>query len=368
MILECLRFWVQQMHIDGFRFDEGTVLSRGPDGSPMEFPPVLWQIELDEVLADTKVIAEAWDAAGLYQVGHFPGFRWAEWNGVYRDTMRRFVRGDPGLIGAVADRVSGSASLYESSGHLPINSVNFITAHDGFTLNDLVSYDQKHNDGNGEGNRDGTVDNISWNCGFEGPTGDPDIEALRDRQVKNFATLLMVSQGVPMFVMGDEVRRSQQGNNNAWCQNNETGWFDWALPEKHAGQLRFWIRLIEFRKSHPAVHRNRFFDGKLNARGLSDITWHGTELFDPGWNDPDARALAWTVAAFDDGADIHVIANMFWESLSFALPPVHSRQWHVAVDTFQRTPRDAPVSGSESLVCADRITVEGRSVVVLISK
>jgi isoamylase len=368
MIMECLRFWVEHMHVDGFRFDEGSVLSRGPDGSPMEFPPVLWQIELDEVLAETKVIAEAWDAAGLYQVGHFPGFRWAEWNGVYRDTIRRFVRGDAGLIGDVADRISGSASLYETSGHLPINSVNFITAHDGFTMNDLVSYDQKHNDGNGEGNRDGVDDNLSWNCGVEGATDDPAVDALRDRQVKNFATLLMLSQGVPMFVMGDEVRRSQQGNNNAWCQDNETGWFDWSLPDKNAGHLRFWSRLIDFRKTHPAVHRTRFFDGKVNARGLSDITWHGTELASPGWNDPDARALAWTVAAFDEGADIHVMVNMFWEPLSFALPTVAGRQWHLALDTFQPSPDDVTDPGREKPVMADRLTVQGRSIIVLISK
>lgn len=368
MILESLRFWVEHMHVDGFRFDEGSVLSRGPDGAPMEFPPVLWQIELDEVLADTKVIAEAWDAAGLYQVGHFPGFRWAEWNGVFRDTMRRFVRGDAGIVGDVADRVSGSAKLYQYSGHLPVNSVNFITAHDGFTLNDLVSYDRKHNDANGEGNRDGVDDNMSWNCGVEGATDDPAVEALRERQVRNFATLLMLSQGVPMFVMGDEVRRSQGGNNNAWCQNNPVGWFDWSLPEKNAGMLRFWSELIAFRKAHRSVHRSRFFDGRVNARGMADITWHGTELNAPGWDDGGARALAWTVAAFDEGADIHVMANMFWEPLSFALPEAGGRQWHIAIDTARPAPQDIRQPGQEVPVNSDRLTVEGRSIVVLVSK
>jgi isoamylase len=196
-ITDCLRYWVEEMHVDGFRFDEASVLSRGENGAPLEHPPVLWQIELDDALADTKVIAEAWDAAGLYQVGYFPGYRWAEWNGRYRDDIRRFVRGDGGLIGAVAERVAGSADLYEQRGHLPINSVNFLTAHDGFTLNDLVSYNQKHNDANGECNNDGINDNLSWNCGAEGPTDDPAIEALRERQIRNYATILMVSQGVP---------------------------------------------------------------------------------------------------------------------------------------------------------------------------
>jgi glycogen operon protein len=368
MIVECLRFWVEHMHVDGFRFDEGSVLSRGPDGAPMEFPPVLWQIELDEVLANSKVIAEAWDAGGLYQVGHFPGFRWAEWNGLYRDTMRRFVRGDAGIIGDVADRIAGSPSLYQSNGHLPGNSVNFITAHDGFTMNDLVSYNWKHNDANGEGNRDGVDENLSWNCGTEGPTDDARIEALRDRQVKNFATLLMLSQGVPMFVMGDEVRRSQGGNNNAWCQDNPVGWFDWSLPERNAGMRRFWQRMIAFRKAHPAVHRSRFFDGRVNERGLADIAWHGTELNAPGWGDGQARALAWTVADFAGGADLHVMSNMYWEPLDFALPAVAGRRWHVASDTFRPAPHDIAEPGTEPAVTGDRLTVQGRSIVVLISK
>lgn len=368
MIVECLRFWVEHMHVDGFRFDEGSVLSRGQDGAPMEFPPVLWQIELDEVLARSKVIAEAWDAAGLYQVGHFPGFRWAEWNGVYRDTMRKYVRGDAGLIGAVADRVSGSASLYQSNGHLPVNSVNFITAHDGFTMNDLVSYNGKHNEANGEGNRDGVDDNMSWNCGVEGPTDDPAVEALRDQQVRNFAALLMLSQGVPMFVMGDEVRRSQGGNNNAWCQNNPIGWFDWSLPERNAGMLRFWQRMIAFRAAHPAVHRSRYFDGKLNERGLADISWHGLDLYSPGWDDPNARALAWTLGAFDGGADLHIMSNMYWEPLSFAVPEVAGRRWFHAIDTSRPSPDDIAEPGKELPLTSDRVTVAGRSIVVLISK
>ena len=368
MIVECLRFWVEYMHVDGFRFDEGSVLSRGPGGAPMEFPPVLWQIELDDVLAETKVIAEAWDAAGLYQVGHFPGFRWAEWNGVYRDTLRKFVAGEAGIVGDLADRITGSPSLYQSNGHLPINSVNFITAHDGFTLNDLVSYNNKHNEANGEGNRDGVDDNMSWNCGAEGPTDDPAINALREQQIRNFATLLMLSQGVPMFVMGDEVRRTQGGNNNAWCQDNPIGWFDWTQTQTEAGMLRFWSELIAFRKSHPAVHRARFFSGAMNERGMPDISWHGTKLNEPGWNDPHARALAWTVAGSLAHSDIHVMVNMFWEPLTFEIPQIYERAWYTAVNTALPSPQDINAPGNEVLVNSHHVEVSGRSIVVLISR
>ena len=366
MIIECLRFWVQDMHVDGFRFDEGSVLSRGPDGTPMPFPPVLWQIELDETLADTKLIAEAWDAGGLYQVGHFPGYRWAEWNGTYRDTIRDFVRGVPGRIGAVADVLTGSAGLYQSSGHGPINSVNFVTAHDGFTMNDLVSYDAKHNAANGEGNRDGVDDNRSWNCGAEGPTDDTEIEALRDRQVRNLATLLMLSHGVPMFVMGDEVRRSQGGNNNAWCQDNETGWFDWSLPARRPGMLRFWSRLIAFRRGYVTLRRDRFFDGSQNALGLPDIAWHGTELGQPDWEDASARALACTIAGEEGGPSIHVMANMYWEPLDFALPEVPGRHWVRVLDTARAAPDDFPEVAEP--VTGLRLSVAGRAIVLLTSQ
>ena len=236
LIVECLEYWVREMHVDGFRFDEGSVLTRGEDGAPMDYPPVIWHIELSEELADTKVIAEAWDAAGLYQVGYFPGYRWAEWNGTYRDDMRRFVKGDAGLVGAVASRIAGSA------GHLPVRAgtcrSTASTSSPATTAsrsNDLVSYNEKHNEANGEGNRDGNDDNMSWNCGVEGATDDPAIEALRERQIKNFAAILLLSQGVPMFVAGDEVRRTQRGNNNAYCQDNEISWFDWTLAEQNAG-------------------------------------------------------------------------------------------------------------------------------------
>jgi glycogen operon protein len=369
LIVECLRYWVREAHVDGFRFDEGSILARGEDGMPSVHPPVVWQIELDDLLADTKVIAEAWDAAGLYQIGHFPGDRWAEWNGRYRDDIRRFVKGDPGMVGAVASRLAGSADLYQWRGQLPVNSINFVTCHDGFTLNDLVSYNQKHNEANGEGNRDGINENLSWNCGVEGESDDPGVEALRNRQVRNFAAILLLSRGVPMLVAGDEVRRTQKGNNNAYCQDNETSWFDWTRVERNRDLYRFWKRIIEFRKRHRALHPGRFFKGTKNERGLPDVAWHGTKVNSPGWNDPAGRALGVTLAGFHDGdEDIHIMLNMYWESLDFELPSVAGRTWLKAVDTSQNPPLDIPDFGYELPVVGNACKVHGRSVVVLINR
>lgn len=367
-IVDVLKYWVEVMRVDGFRFDEASVLSRGPDGAPMRYPPVLWQIELEDALADTKIIAEAWDAGGLYQVGRFPGYRFAEWNGKFRDDMRDFVKGTPGLVGSIAARLSGSADLYESNGHLPVNSVNFITAHDGFTLNDLVSYDGKHNAANGEGNRDGVDANISWNCGAEGPSEDPAIEALRERQIRNFFTLLMMSQGVPMFVMGDEVRRSQLGNNNTWCQDNELTWFDWDAVSKRRDMHRFFMLMTWFRRHHSTVHRARFFDGRRNDRGLADVSWHGADLDRPGWNDGNARVLGMTLGGFGSEQDIHLMANMYWEPVSMAVPAVPGRIWHRVVDTSLPSPDDVCDPGMSPPHHEDRYLMGGRSVVVLVSK
>jgi isoamylase len=351
LIIECLLYWVRETHVDGFRFDEGSILSRDENGQPSEHPPVVWQIELEDDLADTKVIAEAWDAAGLYQVGGFPGDRWSEWNGRYRDDIRRFVKSDPGLVGAVASRLAGSSDLYQAQGRLPTNSINFICCHDGFTLNDLVSYNQKHNEGNGEDSRDGANENLSWNCGVEGASDDPAVEELRNRQVRNFAAILMLSRGVPMFVAGDEARRTQQGNNNPYCQDNEISWFDWTLLEKNAGVYAFWKRMIAFRKAHPVLRGGQFFSAQ-------DVTWHGTKLNSPGWSDPDARSLAMTVAAANGEPDLHVMLNMYWDSLDFELP--QDRNWLKAVDTAD--PENQPaVSGAT-------LAVAGRSVVVLVSQ
>ena len=368
LIVECLEYWVQEMHVDGFRFDEGSILARDQSGVLVPFPPVVWAIELSDVLADTKIIAEVWDAAGAYQIGYFPGYRWAEWNGRYRDDIRRFVKGDPGLVGAVASRIAGSADIYLSSGHLPINSINFITCHDGFTLNDLVSYNDKHNEANGEGNRDGVNDNLSWNCGIEGPTDDPEVEGLRRRQIKNFVAILLLSQGVPMICAGDEVRRSQRGNNNAYCQDNEISWFDWSLTEKNSDMRRFFERMIALRKANRALRRKFFFTGNTNARGLTDIVWHGCRLLSPGWNDPDARALAFTLAGVEQEADIHVMMNMYWQPLEFELPSVTGRGWFRAVDTALLQPNDFSDPGTEVSISGSIYLVSARSVVVVVSK
>ena len=365
LIVDCLRYWVEDMHVDGFRFDEGSILARGEDGQPLSHPPVIWQIELDDALADTKLIAEAWDAAGLYQVGHFPGDRWAEWNGQYRDDVRRFLKGDPGLVGAMASRVGGSADIYEARGQTPVNSVNFITVHDGFTLNDLFSYNQKHNDANGEGNRDGIDANYSWNCGVEGLATDPATDALRARMIKNAVTVLMVSRGVPMILAGDEVRRTQRGNNNAFNQDNPTSWFDWTLVDSNAGMLRFFRHIVAFRKAHAELSRPYFYRGETNERGLLDITWHGTRLLSPGFSDSTARALAFTIAGFGTASDLHVMMNMFWEPLDFEVPVNPGRVWSVAVDTFATSPRDIPDPGQEPVFTGRLCRVNARSIIVL---
>jgi len=367
LIVECLRYWVREAHVDGFRFDEGSILSRAEDGMPSAHPPVVWQIELDDALADSKVIAEAWDAAGLYQIGHFPGDRWSEWNGKYRDDVRSFVKSDPGMIGAVASRLAGSSDLYQANGELPTNSINFVTCHDGFTLNDLVSYNEKHNLANGEKNQDGINDNLSWNCGVEGPSDDPAVEALRNRQVRNFAAILLLSRGVPMMLAGDEVRRTQGGNNNAYCQDNEVSWFDWTLAAQHADLLRFWKGMIGFRKRHAALRLDEFFTGAVNERGLTDVTWHGTKLASPEWNDPEARTLALTLAGFNGDCDIHVMLNMHWDHQDFELPAVPGRKWLCAVDTAQAPPLDIADVGAERPVAGSTYPVAGRSVVVLLN-
>ncbi|MGZ5408258.1 MAG: glycogen debranching protein GlgX, partial [Aeromicrobium sp.] len=376
-INECLLFWVRHMHIDGFRFDLASILSRGEGGHVMDDPPVLWHIELDDEMADTKIIAEAWDAAGLYQVGYFPGYRWAEWNGRYRDDIRRFVKGDKGIVGTVASRIAGSADLYQDDGELPINSINFITAHDGFTLNDLVSYNEKHNEANGENNNDGTNDNLSWNHGVEGETDDRAVNELRSRQVRNFLSILMLSQGVPMMLMGDESRQTQFGNNNAYCQDNEMTWLDWDRVQQQEDQVRFTSLLIDFRKRHPNLRRTTYLRGDVNARGLVDLAWHGCQLDAPGWHDAESRVLAFTLGGFpelnagpgiDEDVDIHVMMNMDWQDLEFELPTVPGRHWYTAIDTGAPPPGDIAAPGEEVPVSGSVYNVRNRSVVALISK
>jgi isoamylase len=369
-LVNCLEYWVQEMHVDGFRFDLASVLVRDQNGAPMYFAPTPWRIELSKVLANTAIIAEAWDAAGLYQVGDFPGFRWAEWNGQYRDVIRRFVRGDRGLIGQVASRVSGSSDLYESEGRLPSNSVNFVTCHDGFTLWDLVSYNGKHNEANGENNRDGNNDNLSSNYGVEGETSDPEIRSLRHQQAKNFTAILLLSQGVPMISAGDEVLRTQRGNNNGYCQDNALSWFDWTLTETNRGMLRFVTQIIAFRKRHPCLMRKHFLRGKEEEEAsIPDVTWHGTGLNEPLWNDPEAQILAYTLGRQrGEEKDLHIIFNMSEHGVEMPLPPLSGRAWHRAIDTGQPSPGDIFEPADQHRAKESSYPVSPHSVVVLESR
>ena len=339
LIMDSLRYWVQQMHVDGFRFDLASVLSRGLDNQPLKYPPILWDIDSDPVLAGTKIIAEAWDAAGLYEVGSFVGDRWAVWNGRYRDTVRRFVKGDTGTIGDLADAVSGSFHVFSQLDRNPLRSVNFVTAHDGFTLNDLVSYNDKHNEANGEDNRDGNDQNDSWNCGLEGPTDDPDVKALRERQIRNFFTILLTSQGRPMFLMGDEVRHTQGGNNNAYSQDNEISWFDWNRVEEHGDLFRFVSSLLRFRQGSQLYRDRRYW---FEPAG-TDVIWHGVRLNEPDWGE-NSHSLAFELLNPTDPAideHLHVLLNAYWEPLEFELPDLpEGQRWAHLVDTGRPSPED----------------------------
>ena len=364
-LIDSLHYWAHDMHVDGFRFDLASAMARGEDGTPEHHAPVLWAIELSPELGHAHVIAEAWDAAGLYQVGDFPGFRWAEWNGHYRDVVRAFVRGDKGLIKHLATRIAGSSDLYEARGRLPANSINFVTCHDGFTLYDLVSYNKKHNQANGEDNRDGHDHNLSWNCGIEGPTDDPEILALRRRQARNLTAILLLSQGVPMLLAGDELLRTKQGNNNTYCQNNELSWIDWRLRVDNGDMLDFTRAMIALRKRHPTLRRRRFLTGKPDREGAPpDITWHGVKLGQPGWDDGDAQTLAFMLAGLaEDEPHLHVMLNMQDQPLDFALPPLEGRGWYLAVDTGSLPSVWAPEQ--QHSVHNGRYRVGPRSVVVL---
>jgi glycogen operon protein len=373
LIMTCLRFWVAEMHVDGLRFDLASVLGRDRHGNVLVEPPIVETIAEDGVLGGTKLIAEPWDAGGLYQVGRFPyGRRWSEWNGRYRDDVRRFWRGDPGTAGALATRLCGSADLYEASGRLPRHSVNFVTCHDGFTLADLVAYDHKHNEANGEDNRDGCADNLSWNCGVEGPTDDPVVQALRRRQAKNFLGTLFLSQGVPMLQAGDEFLRSQGGNNNAWCQE-ELSRIDWRLAQTSADMVRFVRELIALRKRHPALRRRGFFRGGVGAGGMPDVVWHGV---DPGLPDfsPGSRTLAYALNGNRTGRepdrDFYVACNAWREPVAFRVPVSPSgRPWRRAVDTALAPPHDI-VGPDEGPRVPDQTVyrVAAHSMVVLISE
>lgn len=340
-ILAALRYWVVEMHVDGFRFDLAAVLGRDGTGKLLVNAPLLERIAEDPILRDAKIIAEAWDAAGAYEVGRFSERRWAEWNGRYRDDVRRFWRGDQGMLGLFASRICGSADIYAESGKGPECSINFITCHDGFTLNDLVSYRVKHNEANGEGNTDGSDQNLSHNYGAEGATTDAGIEALRTRQIKNFLLSLLISRGVPMLLGGDEFRRTQGGNNNAYCQDNETSWNDWRLLERHQDIYRFARAMIAFRQAHPILSREQFYSA-------ADIQWFGPEGIAPDWFDVTARQLACLVHEGEIGR-LYLMFNAGSEGIDFRLPAApNGRHWRLVVDTSREAPPDVFPSSDES--------------------
>ncbi len=366
MIVDSLRYWVEQMHVDGFRFDLASILARDTSGQVMSNPPVLWDIESDPALAGTKMIAEAWDAAGLYQVGSFVGDSWREWNGRFRDDVRSFFRGENGSVRRLADRLLGSPEVYGHKEREPEQSVNFVTCHDGFTLNDLVSYDRKHNEANGENSRDGADDNRSWNCGVEGPTEDPAVERLRNRQAKNFLTVTLLSLGVPMILMGDEVRRTQRGNNNAYCHDDETTWFDWSLLDQHADVHRFVQLLLARRLLRDVEHeQQRLSLNQLLRQAKSG--WHGVELGRPDWSDC-SHSLAFSAEMRAEGLLLHLILNAYWEPLDFELPAAGNgdgRLWRRWIDTALDSPDDMAEWRSSPPVQGLTYRAEPRSVVVL---
>jgi isoamylase len=369
MIIDSLHYWVEEMHVDGFRFDLASILSRDEYGRPLENPPVLWDIETDPALAGIKLIAEAWDAAGLYQVGTFIGDSWKEWNGRFRDDVRSFLKGDSGTLTRFASRMLGSPDIYSHQEREPEQSINFITCHDGFTLNDLVSYNSKHNEANGEGNRDGSDNNMSWNCGVEGAAEDPEIERLRNRQVKNFLVVTLLAAGAPMLLMGDEVRRTQNGNNNAYCQDNDLSWLDWSFLSKHADVHRFVRCLIQGRLRRdvsiedPGLTLNQLLQ---QAR----IQWHGVKLNEPDWSD-ESRGIALTVWSLKGRFVIHAMINAYWEPLEFQMPAVPEQfgdRWYRWIDTYRKSPDDIYVLDEAPLIDKyPSYIVHPRSIVSLIA-
>lgn len=375
LVLGALRYWAAEYHIDGFRFDLASILGRDTTGKPMANPPLLEAMAYDPILGKTKLIAEAWDAGGLYQVGTFPNYgRWSEWNGKYRDALRRFLKGDTGMTWEMAQRIHGSPDLYAERS--PTASINFITAHDGFTLADLFAYSNKHNAANGENNRDGANDNYSWNWGHEGPTDDPKINAQRWRLAKNAIAILMVSQGVPMILMGDEIGRTKQGNNNTYCHDNELNWLDWNLKEQNADLFRFVQQCIAFRKAHPILRsKNHLRHKDFMGSGYPDISWHGVTAWEPDWSGH-SHSLAFLLCGQhaqggvmpDDY--IYVAMNMHWEDHVFELPllppPLH---WHLFADTKRAAPNDICAPGEETVLYNQtQMLIDSRSVAILVGR
>lgn len=367
MIVDSLRHWVREMHVDGFRFDLASILCRDEKGEPLESPPVIWDIESDPILAGTKLIAEAWDAGGLYQVGTFVGDTWQEWNGRFRDDVRAFVKGDAGFVTRFASRLLGSPDIYSHEEREPEQSINFVTCHDGLTLNDLVSYDRKHNEANEEDNRDGSDDNRSWNCGVEGPTDDPEIERLRNRQIKNFLALNQLALGTPMVLMGDEMRRTQLGNNNAYCQDNELSWLDWSLLEKHGDIHRFLKQLIHHRSARRPVPRGQ-------AKSLNQLLqsarfqWHGVKRGQPDWG-YHSHSLATTAHIRKGRVILHLMVNAYWEPLDFELPEIGQHpdgKWRRWIDTSLDPPEDICDWSEAPMVAGALYRVPPRSTAVLL--
>ena len=361
-IMHVLRYWVMHMHVDGFRFDLASVLGRDEDGKLLQNAPLLESIAEDPLLRDVVLIAEAWDAGGAYQVGTFSKCRWGEWNGRFRDDVRRFWLGEPAMMGIFASRICGSADLYQRSGKGPANSVNFVTSHDGFTLNDLVSYKQKHNEENGENGRDGTDANYSDNCGVEGPSTSANVEALRNRLIKNFLATLFVSRGIPMLLGGDEFRRTQRGNNNAYCQDNAISWVDWGFLEKHREIHRFTRGMIAFRRAHPVLRKAAFYTD-------ADIQWFGPRGTTPNWADSGRKSFACLILGHSE-PDLFLMFNADTTPSDFSIPAAPgNKTWRLAVDTSRQAPEDLYEPGEEPSM-QDQVSfrVEPRSSAILLAR
>ena len=371
-ILDSLRYWVLEMHVDGFRFDLASILTRAQNGAPLsnDMPLLTAAINNDPVLAKTKIIAEPWDCAGLYQLGGFPGGyanRWSEWNGRFRDDIRHFLRGDEHFSTAAATRISGSSDCYNHSGRSPLASINFITAHDGFTLNDLVSYNCKHNEENGEGNRDGSDDNLSYNNGFEGDCTNPKIEHARLKTIKNFLIYLLSAQGVPMMLGGDEMRRTQNGNNNAYCQDNELSWFNWNLAEKNKGLVRFTSKLIELRRSHAVFSRIKFFRDTYETGAIPEIAWYDMTAKVPDWAKMN-HFLAFKLEGLEVDNDFYIATNLGQYDLTITLPTLPgNKKWHRVADTAIESPDDILEKGKEELLTEQRryVLISGATVILM---
>jgi isoamylase len=361
LVRNVLRYWVMHMHVDGFRFDLASVLGRDEHGKILRNAPLLEDIAEDPILRDVKIIAEAWDAGGAYQVGCFSTTRWTEWNGRFRDDVRRYWAGDAGMIGWFANRICGSSDLYQSSGKGPAGSLNFVTCHDGFTLNDLVSYKQKHNDENGEFSRDGTEANYSDNCGVEGPSQDPAVEGMRNRLIKNFLLTLFISRGVPMLLGGDEFRRTQRGNNNAYCQDNAVSWFDWTMLEKHKDIQRFTRGMIAFRRTHPVLRKEDFYTD-------ADTKWFAPNGATPDWADQRQKSFACLILG-ETGSDLFLLFNADTRLVDFYLPALPAGKiWRLAVDTSRTTPDDLFDPGKEpSMQGQISFRLEPRSSAILLT-